>query len=90
MIASGSEDTTFHRGRLDVFLYFNTRVSWFGLFSFGRLSLVIFARYPCSTSAMVLLQHTCGLRGTAAAAELALVSMFVEVRNKIQVQDTGQ
>ena len=56
MIAFGSEDTTFHRGRLDVFLYFNTRVSWFGLFSFGRLSLVIFARYPCSTSAMVLLQ----------------------------------
>jgi hypothetical protein len=27
MIAFGSEDTTFHWGRLDVFLYFNTRVS---------------------------------------------------------------
>ena len=34
--------------------------------------------------------HTCGLRRTAAAAELALVSMFVEVRNERQVQDTGQ
>jgi hypothetical protein len=43
MIAFGSEDTTFHWGRLDVFLYFNTRVSWFGLFLSGRLSLVDFA-----------------------------------------------
>jgi hypothetical protein len=42
MIAFGSEDTIFHWGRLDVFLYFNTRVSWFGLF-FGRLFLVNFA-----------------------------------------------
>lgn len=35
-------------------------------------------------------KHTCDLRGAAATAELALVSMFVEVRNKIKVQDTGQ
>ena len=35
-------------------------------------------------------KHTCDLRGAAATAELALVSMFVEVRNEIQVQDTGQ
>jgi hypothetical protein len=38
---------------------------------------------PCSCY-----KNTCGLRGTVAATELALVSRFVEVRNEIQVQDT--
>jgi hypothetical protein len=90
MIAFGSEDTTFHWGRLDVFLYFNTRVSWFGLFFLDvYLSLTLHdIRVPLLPWSCY--KHTCGLRGAAAATELALVSMFVEVRDEKQVQDTGQ
>jgi hypothetical protein len=92
MIAFGSEDTTFHWGRLDVFLYFNTRVSWFGLlFCLDvYLSLTLHDIPVVPLLPWSCYKHICGLRGTAAAAELALLSMFVEVRNKIQVQDTGQ
>ena len=92
MIAFGSEDTTFHWGRLDVFLYFNTRVSWFGLLFFldVHLSLTLHDLLVLPLLLWSCYKHTCDLRGAAATAELALVSMFVEVRNKIKVQDTGQ